>query len=173
MIKTTVIAALAVLGAGAAGAAYAQAQPGPAPAARTAPQAGAPGDGMGRGGMGGPGMGMHRPGMRDGMGRGGRGFGRGPRATPEQMRERNAQLFAQMDANRDGRATFEEFRAFQDRQRLERQRRMFQRFSNGQDSITLDQLNARAAERFNQRQGGPGRDGGPGTPPSAGGAPAR
>jgi hypothetical protein len=81
--------------------------------------------------------------------------------TAEQVQQRNAALVARMDANKDGRVTFEEFRADVERQRLERQRRMFQRFSGSQDSFTLDQLNARSLERLNDRAGRGGPDGGP------------
>jgi hypothetical protein len=57
--------------------------------------------------------------------------------------------------------TFEEFRADLERRKLERERRMFMRFSGGQDSVTLDQLKAREARRFEGRRHGPdGRDGG-------------
>jgi len=99
---------------------------------------------------------MHRgPGAR-GMGRFGR-FGARERPSLEQMQQRNAEMFAQLDANADGRVTLEEFQAYSERQRQERQRRMFERFSGGQDSVTLEQLNARTAERYNQRQSrGPG-----------------
>jgi hypothetical protein len=112
------------------------------------------------------------PGAMDGMmrrgprfeGRGGRGF-RGP--TPEEMRQlqeqRNARVFAEMDANKDGRVTQQEFTA-------QRERMAFQRFSGGQDSVTLPQLNARSAERFNRGQG---RRAAPGAPPAAPTAPAR
>ena len=48
---------------------------------------------------------------------------------------------------------------------------MFDRFSGGQDSVTLDQLNARAAQRLNGGPGGPvgpgGQGRGPGRAPAA------
>jgi hypothetical protein len=73
-----------------------------------------------------------------------------------------------MDANKNGQVTFEEYRAFIEAERLERQKRQFERFSGGQSAVTLDQLNARALEReqemrkrFEGRRGGrgPGPDG--------------
>ena len=141
----------ALLGAAGASASLAQTQ-GQArpPAAQAAPAPGAPGMAMpGRDGRGG----MHR-------GRGGR-MGRGG-LTVQEAQARNATMFAQLDANRDGRASFEEFRAFQERRRLERQRQAFQSLSGGQDSVTLDQLNARTAERFSQRDARRGGGGGGG-----------
>jgi hypothetical protein len=151
MIRTVLAAGAAVVIAG-AGAAFAQTPAPQAPAAATpqgaAPQAGAPG----RMGMGAPSGRMEmRRGMRQGARQGMRGGGRTP-PTAEQLEARNTQLFAELDANRDGRATFEEFRQLQEQRRDERQRQAFQRFSNGQDSVTLSDLNARAAERMQQRQ---------------------
>jgi hypothetical protein len=148
--------AAVILGGGAAGAATApSAAPAP-PAGQTAMPPGHPpgGPGMGMPGRmrGGPGM----RGMRHGrMGR----MGRTP-PTAEQVQARNAALFAELDANRDGRATFEEFRALQERRRLERQRRVFQGLSGGQDSVTLEQLNTRSAERMKQREARRGGGGG-------------
>jgi hypothetical protein len=81
---------------------------------------------------------------------------RGPRPSLEQLERRNADLFAKADVNRDGRLSFDEFRQERERRRVERQRVMFQRFSGGGDSVTLDQLNARTAERYNQRGAGRG-----------------
>ncbi len=118
--------------------------------------------GQGPGGHGaGMGPGMRGQGVRGpGRGRGFGGFGGGrERPTLEQIQQRNAQMFAQLDVNKDGRATQAEFQAMIERRRAERQQQMFQRFSGGSDSVTLDQLNARAAERFNQRPGGPGGQG--------------
>jgi hypothetical protein len=90
--------------------------------------------------------------------------------TPQEVQQRNAAAFARMDVNRDGRVTFEEFRQDVERRRFQRQRLMFQRFAGGQDSVTLDQMNARALERLNDRtrgrDGGPQR-GAPGGPPAA------
>lgn len=114
----------------------------------------------------------------DGPARAGHGFGQeGPgrrmmwrhhhrhaRPSLEDVQKRNAEAFAKMDANRDGRVTFEEFRQDMERRRLERQQTMFKRFSGGQESVTLDQLNARAAERYDDR----GRRG-----PDKGAPPAR
>ena len=104
------------------------------------------------------------------------------RVTPEERRKIRADAFARMDANRDGKVSFEEFRADLERRKVERQRMMFNRFSGGQDSFTLEQLNARTAERFGERfegrgfRGGPngapgGRRFGPGGPPPAPPAP--
>ena len=142
----------ALLGAAGTSASVAQTQaPARPPAVQAAPAPAAPDMGMpGRDGRGG----MHRE-------RGGR-MGRGG-LTVQEAQARNAAMFAQLDANRDGRGTFEEFRAFQERRRLERQRQAFQGLSGGQDSITLDQLNARTAERFSRRdarRGGGGEGGG-------------
>ena len=92
-------------------------------------------------------MGREGPGMRGRMG--------GMRPTTADLQRRNAQAFALMDANKDDRVTFPEFQRDLERRRLERQQDMFRRFSGGRDSVTLDQLNARAAERFDR--GGPGR----------------
>ncbi|OYX31825.1 MAG: hypothetical protein B7Y99_09605 [Caulobacterales bacterium 32-69-10] len=141
-----------------AGAALAQAPPAPpAPAGQDK----GPGFHGGRGFHGGQG------------GPGGRRFMRQP-PTAEQVQQRNAALVTRMDANRDGRVTFEEFRTDAERQRLERQRRMFERFSGEKDSFTLDQLNARSLERLNDRKDrqerggrrGPGRGPGGQTPPA-------
>lgn len=118
------------------------------------------------------GRGGHR--FHDGRGfRGGPGGfrGRGMRQPPtaEEVQKRNAALFARVDANKDGRVTFDEFRAAQERRRLERQREMFQRFTGQQDSVTLDQLNARSLERLKERgeRRGPGRGPEGRTPPAA------
>jgi hypothetical protein len=112
-------------------------------------------------GFGGPGFrGGERFGRGDGDGRGFRGMRQRP--TLEQVQQRNAQTFAQLDANRDGRVTQPEFQGFLERRRQERQRQAFLRFSGGQDSVTLDQLNARTAQRYDN---GPARRGGPGAPP--------
>jgi hypothetical protein len=163
-MKTTIIAAglgaLALAGAATSlAAAQTPAPSAPAPAAAgNASQRMAPGQGGPRAMDGG---------MRRGPrfeGRGGRGF-RGP--TSEEMRQlqeqRNARLFGELDANKDGRVTQQEFTAY-------RERTAFQRFSGGQDSVTLPQLNARTAERFNR---GPGRRAGPGPAPAAPAAPVR
>ena len=83
------------------------------------------------------------------------------RPSLEEVQKRNAEAFARMDANKDGRVVFDEFRQDIERRRAERQQRMFQRFSGGQDSVTLDQLNARTAERYNQRGRRQGGQGGP------------
>lgn len=157
-----------------AGAAIAQTQTQTQTQRPAAPPAAAGDDRGARGGPGGPGF-------RRGPGFGGPGGFRGGQfrqpPTPQEVQQRNAALVARMDANRDGRVTFEEFRADQERQRTERQRRMFERFSGEKDSFTLDQLNARALERLNDRDGrrGPGAPGGPGARrggPPAGQAPA-
>lgn len=162
MIKMLLISGLAATIA--TGAALAQTAPAPPPPAGDA-QAhgqgpGGHGAGMGRGMRG---QGMHGQGMR-GQGTRGPGGGRGPggdgqRPTLEQMQQRTAQMFAQLDVNKDGRATQAEFQAMMERRRVERQQEAFQRFSGGADSVTLDQLNARMAERFSQRQGGRGGEG--------------
>jgi hypothetical protein len=165
--KSIIVAGMAavVVAGAAAGAALAQSQA-PAPAGQSAQSAPPPG---------GPGL-EGRGGERFGRGdRGGRSDGRGfrrmrERPTLEQVQQRNAQWFARIDANKDGRATAQEFQAFREQQRQERERSMFQRFSGGQDSVTLQQLNARTAERYNQ---GPGRRAAPGTPPAPPAAPAR
>ena len=156
----------AILGAGAVGSAEAQ-----TPAQEPAGQRAAPpppgGQGAGMPGMRG-GAGMHGgPGMRPGQGmRGGQGGLNGP-LTPAERQARVAAMFAQLDANKDGRATFAEFQAFQDRQRTERQRQMFNGLSGGQDSVTLEQLTTRLNQRGQQgpgagpgqgRRGGGGRD---------------
>jgi hypothetical protein len=148
----------------------------PPPPAAGQPAAGQP-DGPGPGFRGAPGF-RRGPG---GPGFGGfRGRFRQP-PTAQQVQQRNAALVARLDANKDGRVTFEEFRAEQERRRMERQRRMFERFSGEKDSFTLDQLNARSLERLNDRgqrrgfRGGPdgrgpdgrGRGGQPGQPPAA------
>ncbi|MEO6377292.1 MAG: hypothetical protein ABIO37_04620 [Caulobacteraceae bacterium] len=87
----------------------------------------------------------------------GRGMGRF-RATPEEVKQLQAQRFARMDANHDGKVNFEEFRAFMEAQRLERQREAFSRLTGGKDSLTLSQLNERADARMQGR----GRRMGPG-----------
>lgn len=84
------------------------------------------------------------------------------RPSLEDVQKRNAEAFARMDANKDGRVVYEEFRQDLERRRAERQRRMFERFSGGQDSVTLEQLNARTAERYNQRGRGQGQGPAPG-----------
>lgn len=162
MNRLIIIAGLsAFLGAGAFGVAAAQAQaPAQPPAAQpAAPPPAPPGVGM---------PGKHvGPGMRPGHGMRGRGGMRGGRMglngplTPQERQARVAAMFAQLDANRDGRATFAEFQAFQERQRTERQRRAFNNLSGGQDSVTLDQLTTRLNER-GQRGPGPGGPGGGG-----------
>lgn len=155
----------------AAGAALAQTPP-PPPSAYGAPQSSynAPPPPPGYQGRNDGGRGF-QPGGPDGFGRdrldrgrfGGRRFwpARGGRRSLQDIERRNAEMFAQADANKDGRLTFEEFRQFLERRRLERQREMFRRFAGGQDSVTLDQLNARAAERMADRERG-GPVGGPG-----------
>jgi hypothetical protein len=152
----TIAGISAVLVAGAAGAAFAQAAQ--TPAQRPAPVAGAATPGMHGQGM--HGQGMHGQGMRQGM-RGQRGpMGVNGPLTPAERQARVAAMFAQLDANKDGRATFAEFQAHQDRQRVERQRRMFEGLSGGQDSVTLEQLNTRMQERMQGGQGGQRRGGG-------------
>lgn len=90
------------------------------------------------------------------------GYGPGPRfdgqrrLDPQAIERRNAEVFARMDLNHDGRVTFEEFRQVA-------LRRAFDRFSGGADSFTLDQMNARAVERLRER--GARRGFGPGGPP--------
>ena len=96
-----------------------------------------------------------------------------PYATKEELEKRQADAFARMDVNKDGKVTFEEFRADMERRKLERQRAMFKRFSGGQDSVTLDQLKAREAQRFEGRGGRGGPEGRRGPPPAQGAAPAR
>ena len=131
--------------------AAAQTPPGYAPGGSAGEDGRGPGAGYGPGGFG---------------GRGGPGHRFGPRHRPslEEIQKRNADRFAQMDVNHDGRVTFEEFRQFVERRRAERQREMFRRFSGGADSFTLDQLNARAAERLadHGRRGPDGRSAGRG-----------
>jgi hypothetical protein len=75
------------------------------------------------------------------------------RASPEQVKQRNAERFAKMDANRDGSVTFDEFRGFLEARRLERQRQAFSRLTDGKNVLTLGQLNERA-DRFMQGPGG-------------------
>jgi Spy/CpxP family protein refolding chaperone len=159
MNKTILIAGLVAVVT--AGTALAQTQ---------APAPPAPGQGQG---FDGPRGFRDGPGFREGRGfRGGPdGFrGRGMRQPPtvQEVQQRNAALFARIDTNRDGRATFEEFRAEQERSRLERQRAMFRRFTGEQDSVTLDQLNARSLERLNERAQRRGQDRGPGRGPGRG-----
>ena len=92
--------------------------------------------------------------------RGGGGeFGRF-RPTLEEMKQLRAQRFAKIDANHDGKVTFEEFRAYQEAQKLERQHRMFSRLTGGKDSLTLAELNERADARMHGRGGRMGRGGG-------------
>lgn len=131
----------------------------------------APPAGAGPGQAVGPGYGPPPGGRFDG-----RRFGRpgaraiGPRLTPEERAKRRADLFAKMDADRNGQVTFEEYRGYIEAQRLERQKRQFERFSGGQSAVTLDQLNARALQRerdlekrFQDRRGRRGPPpGGPG-----------
>lgn len=166
MKKSIIAAGMAVVVAAGAGVALAQSQA-PASSVQSAQPAPPPG------GPGGPQFDGRR-GERFGPGGpGGRFEGRGrmrQRPTLEQLQQRNAEWFARIDANKDGRATVQEFQTFRERQRQERERSMFQRFSGGQDSVTLQQLNARTAERYNQ---GPGRRGAPGTPPAPPAGPAR
>jgi hypothetical protein len=145
MNKTILVTGLAL--ALTAGAALAQAGPSPAPRAAGVQPDDQPGE-FGRR--------FERHMGRDGPGM--RGWRGGQRPTLADVQRRNAQAFALMDANKDGRVTFSEFQRDLERRRLERQQEMFRRFSGGQDSVTLDQLNARAAERLDR--GGPGR--GPG-----------
>lgn len=106
------------------------------------------------------------PGVQQQDGRGERGDrfrgGRRDRLSLEQLQQRNAEVFARIDANKDGRATQAEYTAFLEQRRQERLRAMFQRFSGGQDSITLEQLNTRAAQRYNERGPNPGDRGRPG-----------
>jgi len=80
-----------------------------------------------------------------------------PRLSPEERKKILAERFAKMDANRDGRVTFEEFHAAREAARLERQKAAFSRLTGGKDVLTLDQL-----ERFADRRGprGPMRGGG-------------
>ena len=91
--------------------------------------------------------------------RGGGEFGRF-RPTPEEMKQLRAQRFARIDANHDGKVTFEEFRAYQEARKLERQHRMFSRLTGGKDSLTLAELNERADARMHGRGGRMGRGGG-------------
>jgi hypothetical protein len=164
MHKTILVAGLAM--ALSAGAVAAQTPaPAPAPAQRAAP-AGPP--------AGSDGPRFHRGFRGGGDGFHGRRFRQPP--SPEEVQRRTTETFTRMDANRDGRVTFEEFRADMERQRMERQRRMFQRFSGGQDSVTLDQLKARALERQHDRQERRerrGRGGSQGRPPAPPASPAR
>lgn len=156
MHKIALIAGLAAaVAASAALAQSGQPQPPPPPRPSAAapyaqPYGGEPGGFHGRGEGFRPGWGG-RFGMRHHM---------GPRPTLAEVQRRNAEAFALMDANKDGRVTFDEFRRDLERRRLERQQDMFRRFSGGQDSVTLDQLNARAAQRLDRDPGrgerGPG-----------------
>ena len=82
------------------------------------------------------------------------------RPTPEEMKQLRAQRFARMDANHDGRVTFEEFRAFMEARKLERQHQAFSRLTGGKDSLTLAELNERADARMHGRGGHMGRGGG-------------
>lgn len=114
---------------------------------------------------------------------------RGPRPdrdadiTRQQVIERTDQMFARLDANRDGRFTPEEGRAQREQRRTQRAERMFDRLDldhNG--SITREEMaqaraqhHARRGERdegargpgmrhrrMGMRHGGPGGPGGPG-----------
>ncbi len=93
-----------------------------------------------------------------------RGGGGGPfgriRPTQEEMKQIRAQRFAKMDANHDGKVSFEEFRAYTEARKLERQHAMFSRMTGGKDSFTLAELNARSDARMHGRGGHMGRRGG-------------
>ena len=151
----------------------------PAPPPAGAPAPGGPRMGPGMMGPGGPGMmgpGMMGHGQWGRMGRGRRGMGMmgGPRATTAELAKRRADMFARIDANKDGKVTEGEFHAFIEARKREREHRMFQRFSGGQDAVTLDQLNAKALEReraMEGRRGGGRGPGGPGGPRGPGGPP--
>ena len=116
-----------------------------AAAAQTATPAPAPPPppGAGPGARSGDGPGGHMM-MRRFGGQGGRMM---QRATPEERAKRRADMFAKMDANKNGQVTFDEYRGYIEAERLERQKRQFERFSGGQSAVTLDQLNARALQR--------------------------
>ena len=95
-----------------------------------------------------------------------RAEGRGPqmgergrfRVTPEERKKLIAERFARMDANRDGKVTFEEFHAAREAARLQRQRIAFSRMTGGKDALTLEQLNERADTFMEHRgRGGPMR----------------
>lgn len=137
-MKTMLIAAslAALVGAGSAAA---QTQSAPTPPAKEGH------DWRGAGGPGGHHFGRGDRGHRGGPGmRGGR---RGAPPTQAEVEKRNAEVFARLDANKDGKATLAEYKAFIEQRRAARQEAQFKRFSNGKDSVTLADLNARAAER--------------------------
>ena len=100
--------------------------------------------------------------------RGGGAFGRF-RPTPEEMKQLRAQRFARIDTNHDGKVTFEEFRAYQEAQKLERQHRAFSRLTGGKDSLTLAELNERGDARMHGRGGHMGGRGGRFGPGGGGG----
>jgi RNA polymerase sigma factor (sigma-70 family) len=126
------IAAFSIVAAGAMAA-----QPGPAPG----PQ-----------GPGGPAF----EGRGPGPGQMGRQFGRrgdGVRLSPEERKKILTERFQKIDANRDGRVTFEEMRTYREAQRLERQKQAFSRLAGGKDAMTLDDF-TRLGERGGMRRGG-------------------
>ena len=82
------------------------------------------------------------------------------RATPEEIKQLRAQRFARMDANHDGKVNFEEFRAFMEARKLERQHQAFSRLTGGKDSLTIAELNERADARMHGRGGRMGGRGG-------------
>jgi hypothetical protein len=128
------IAALSVV---AASAMAAQPGPGPGPQGQPGPAVEGRGPGPGQ-------MGRHF----------GRGQGRGEalRLSPEERKRILTERFQKIDANRDGRVTFEEMRAYREARRLERQRQAFARLSGGKDALTLDDF-TRLAERGGGRMG--------------------
>jgi hypothetical protein len=128
-----------------------------APPPQPGGQPGQPGAAMGHDRMG--------PGQMGRMGRMGPGR-MGMRLTPEERAKRRADQFTKMDANKDGKVTEPEFRAFAEARKGEREHQMFLRFSGDQESVTLDQLNARALtrerameNRMRDRRGGRGMPG--------------
>ncbi len=126
-------------------------------------------------GQHGPGMMEHGrmgPGQMGRMGRMGPGhMGMGMRLTPEERAKRRADQFARIDANKDGKVTESEFRAFIEARKREREHQMFLRFSGDQEAVTLDQLNARALTRErameNRMRGRRGMPSRPASPPAA------
>lgn len=95
-----------------------------------------------------------RPGLRMMMRR---GRARGP--SLERMQQNNAARFARLDINKDGQVNFTEFHQAIENARMERERQAFSRLADGRDTLTLDQLNTRAAERAKRWDGWRGRGG--------------
>jgi hypothetical protein len=123
------------------------AQPGPGP--------------EGPGGPQGPAFEGRGPGPGQMMGRhfGGRGgMGGAMRLSPEERKKLLTERFQKIDANRDGRVTFEEMRSWREAQRLERQKQAFARLAGGKDALTLEDF-TRLGERGGPERGAMGRGG--------------